>query len=102
MQLSARLAKRDGVEQASVVMAAEGNLALLSEAGLLEGEVNASPSDLLVVVQGDDEQARLGQLTNWKMRWHAVQNQPTRAVRSRSGRIRFKWVCANNPAPTSC
>ncbi|HUJ87687.1 MAG TPA: acyl-CoA synthetase FdrA [Burkholderiales bacterium] len=57
MQLSARIAGLAGVRQASVVMATEGNLALLREAGLLEGEVQASPSDLLVLAQGDGEEA---------------------------------------------
>ena len=37
MQLSARIAGLAGVRQAAVVMATEGNLALLREAGLLEG-----------------------------------------------------------------
>ena len=58
MQLSARIAKLEGVQQASVVMATEGNLTLLKEVGLLDGQVDASPSDLLVVVQGDEEAAR--------------------------------------------
>jgi succinyl-CoA synthetase alpha subunit len=57
MQLSARIAKLEGVQQASVVMATEGNLALLQEAGLLKGQVDASPSDLLAVVQGKEETA---------------------------------------------
>ena len=57
MQLSARIAGLPGIRQASVVMATEGNLDLLREAGLLEGPVEASPSDLLVVAQGDSEEA---------------------------------------------
>ncbi|MGH8737146.1 MAG: acyl-CoA synthetase FdrA, partial [Burkholderiales bacterium] len=57
MQLSARIAGLPGVRQASVVMATEGNLGLLREAGLLEGAVEASPSDLLAVAQGDSEEA---------------------------------------------
>ncbi len=57
MQLSARIAGLAGVRQASVVMATEGNLALLREAGLLEGALEASPSDLLAVAQGDTEEA---------------------------------------------
>lgn len=52
MQLSARVAALPGVDQASVVMATEGNLALLREAGLLEEPPQASPSDLLAVVRG--------------------------------------------------
>jgi FdrA protein len=57
MQLSARIAGLAGVRQAAVVMATEGNLALLREAGLLEGAVDASPSDLLAVAQGETEDA---------------------------------------------
>ena len=56
MQVSAKIAALDGIAQASVVMATEGNLSLLREAGLLDGPVDASPSDLLVVVQGENEE----------------------------------------------
>ena len=62
MQLSARIAKLEGVQQASVVMATEGNLTLLREAGLFDGQVDASPSDLLAVVQGEAATARLAAL----------------------------------------
>src|SRR5262245_4342958 len=55
MQLSARIAGLAGVRQASAVMATAGNLALLREAGLLDGPVDAAPSDLLLVVRGDSE-----------------------------------------------
>jgi succinyl-CoA synthetase alpha subunit len=55
MQVSAALADREGVAQASAVMASESNLDLLREAGLLdsgaEGEYGAS--DLLIVVEGE-------------------------------------------------
>jgi succinyl-CoA synthetase alpha subunit len=57
MQLSARIAALAGVEQASIVMATPANVALLREAGLLEGEVAASPSDLLVVLRAGTEEA---------------------------------------------
>ena len=57
MQISARIAALAGVQQASVVMATEGNLALLREAGLLDGEVGASPSDLLVVLRAETDAA---------------------------------------------
>jgi len=57
MQLSARIAALDGIGEASVVMATEGNLALLREASLLDGPIDASPSDLLVVVQGEEDAA---------------------------------------------
>ncbi len=57
MQLSAKIAQLEGIEQASVVMATEGNLTLLRDAGLLEGDIDAAPSDLLVVVQGEADAA---------------------------------------------
>ena len=52
MQLSAALAKMPGVEQASAIMATPANLELLREAGLMNGELAASPNDLLVAVRG--------------------------------------------------
>lgn len=57
MQISARIGALAGVQQASVVMATEGNLALLREAGLLDAEVGASPSDLLVVLRAETDAA---------------------------------------------
>jgi succinyl-CoA synthetase alpha subunit len=51
MQLSASLRALTGVEEASMIMATEGNLALLREVDLLVGDVAARPSDLLVVVR---------------------------------------------------
>ena len=52
MQLSATLGGMAGVEQASAVMATPANLALLAEAGLMDGKVAARPNDLLVAVSG--------------------------------------------------
>jgi len=52
MQLGARLRERDGVAQASCLMATPANLAQLQDADLTI-ETQASPSDLLVVVRGD-------------------------------------------------
>jgi len=54
MQLSSALAKMPGIEQASAVMATANNLDLLREAGLDPGTVSAGPSDLLIVVQGEE------------------------------------------------
>ena len=54
MQLSSRLADLPGVVQASAVMATGSNVALLIEAGLLEGQNDAGPNDLLILIQGDD------------------------------------------------
>lgn len=54
MQIGARLREREGVTQASCVMATPANLAQLADADLLV-EARASPSDLLVVVRGEAE-----------------------------------------------
>ena len=54
MQLSDRLGKVPGVEQASVVMATPANISLLREAGFIEGTVEASPNDVLIIVSGRD------------------------------------------------
>jgi len=54
MQLSSALAKMPGIAQASAVMATVNNLDLLREAGLDPGAVSAGPSDLLIVVQGEE------------------------------------------------
>ena len=52
MQLSALLRELPGVEQASAIMATEGNLDLLREAGLLASRPEAGPNDLLIVLRG--------------------------------------------------
>ncbi|HTO51337.1 MAG TPA: acyl-CoA synthetase FdrA [Burkholderiales bacterium] len=57
MQLSASLKDVAGVEEASAIMATEGNLALLAEVGLVDGGMTAQPSDLLVVVRARSEAA---------------------------------------------
>src|SRR3954454_5279679 len=54
MQLSSALTKMPGVEQAAAVMATRNNLDLLREAGLDPGTSSAGPSDLLIVVQGEE------------------------------------------------
>jgi succinyl-CoA synthetase alpha subunit len=53
MQLSSRLAKLPGITQASAIMASEANLALLREANLLGGTIEAGPNDLLIALAGD-------------------------------------------------
>lgn len=57
MALSASLGKRAGVEQVSAVMATPANIALLREARLLEGEISASPNDLLLALRGKSKAA---------------------------------------------
>ncbi len=53
MQLGAALRERGGIEQASCLMATSANLAQLTHAQL-EIDATVSPSDLLVVVRGDE------------------------------------------------
>lgn len=57
MQLSTALGEIDGVNQASLVMATEANIALLTESGLLEGEVIPRPNDILLAVDADTDAA---------------------------------------------
>jgi succinyl-CoA synthetase alpha subunit len=57
MQLSVKLRELAGVEEASMIMATPGNLALLREVGLLAGEAAARPSDLLIVVRARTQAA---------------------------------------------
>ena len=52
MQLSAGLAARAGIVQASAVMATPANLALLAGAGLDPGRLAAGPNDLLIAARG--------------------------------------------------
>jgi FdrA protein len=54
MQLTAQLREREGVAQASCVMATPANLAQLKDADLAI-DVAPSPSDLLVVVRGEPQ-----------------------------------------------
>ena len=58
MQLSAALAKLPGIKQASAVMGTENNVSLLRQAGMEIGEIAVGPSDLLIVVQGDESALR--------------------------------------------
>ena len=59
MQLGAQLRERDGIAQASCLMATPANLAQLLDADL-SIDTQASPSDLLVVVRGDPACVRRG------------------------------------------
>ena len=52
MQLGAKLRERDGIAQASCLMATPANLAQLQDADL-SIDTQAAPSDLLVVVRGE-------------------------------------------------
>lgn len=55
MQISARLSKLPGIGQAQAIMASENNLALLREAGLLTGAVEAGPNDILLAVAASSD-----------------------------------------------
>jgi FdrA protein len=55
MQLSSRLARLAGVNQASAIMASDANLALLREAKPLSGAIDAGPNDLLITVEGQSD-----------------------------------------------
>ena len=54
MQLSAGVAETSGVEASAVVMATDGNLALLRDTGLLTGDAGAGAADVLMVIRGQD------------------------------------------------
>ena len=54
MRLSAELTERPGIVQVSAVMATPANLDLLAQAGLLDDRIDASPDQLLIVVEGED------------------------------------------------
>lgn len=56
LALSSKLLARDGITGASVVMATPTNIENLVDAGLANG-LEASPSDLVVAVAGDDDAA---------------------------------------------
>lgn len=57
MQLSGALKRIDGIEEAAAIMATVGNIALAREVGLLEADMAARPSDMLVIVRTDSDQA---------------------------------------------
>lgn len=53
MQISASINKLPGIEQASVVMGSDTNLAQLKDAGL-SGDFSAGPNDLIIAVKGEE------------------------------------------------
>jgi FdrA protein len=57
MQLSADLTKIPGLKQASAIMATKNNLDLLREVGLVVGQSDAGPNDLLIALEGDSDAA---------------------------------------------
>lgn len=57
MQLSDEIQSMEGISQASAIMASENNISLLVDSGLLADKIPPSPNDLLVVVEGEDQNA---------------------------------------------
>jgi len=57
MNISASLAKLDGIAQAAMVMATQANLDLLKEANLLDRPMTAQPNDLLIAIEAEDDDA---------------------------------------------
>ena len=57
LQIATTLTKRDGIAQAGAVMASDANIALMIDAGLIDSAPDAGPNDLLIIVQGSDEEA---------------------------------------------
>lgn len=57
MRLSAEASDLPGIDAVSAIMATEANIALLSDAGLLDSTPDAGPNDLLLVIQGGDDAA---------------------------------------------
>jgi FdrA protein len=86
MQISARVASLAGIHKASVVMATEGNLALLREAKLIDAAITAAPSDLLVVIEGETDDALAAAFTECEQALVAGSpvDRPSRQMQPRS------------------
>ena len=57
MQISASLGDMPGIKQVSLIMATPANLELLSESGLVEGELEPRPNDIMLAVEASDQQS---------------------------------------------
>jgi FdrA protein len=57
MKISSGISLLEGVTQASCIMATPGNLELLREAGLLVDDTAAGPNEVLIAVEGDNDDA---------------------------------------------
>ncbi len=57
MQLSARISGSAGITRAAAVMATKANLDLLAEAGLSSGDIVPRPNDILLVIEGNDDES---------------------------------------------
>ena len=56
MKISSKLCDLPGISKASVIMATKANIELLNEVGLLEENISPQPNNLLVAIQGNDEE----------------------------------------------
>ena len=103
MQLSASLAARPGIEQASAIMATPANLALLAAAGLERGKLAPSPNDLLIAVRGprpaDLEAALTAAATELETPPLPAAGGGPDAMPVRSLQMALEQSPANRPAP---
>jgi succinyl-CoA synthetase alpha subunit len=98
MQISAALTKLPGIKQASAVMASPSNIALLREAGLLRGNVEAGPNDLIIVIAGAGE-TEVAEAMEAAHR--ALEAQPTAASGATTGAITPGAITPGVMAPRS-
>jgi len=89
MQLADALGKLPDVERASVLMASEANLGLMREAGLLAGQVDAGPNDLLIAVLATTDAALAGALAHAEK---ALKEEPRAAQGKAPGELPPKSI----------
>mgnify|MGYP002147325794 CR=1 FL=1 len=101
MQLSAALARLDGIAQASAVMATPANLALLSRAGLLDTPPEAAPNDLLIALEGE-EAAFDAALTHTRQALEAPTAYGVMGMRERARQLGGQLSITSEPGQGSC
>ena len=103
MQISSRIAALTGIRKASVVMATEGNIALLREAKLIGGDIAAAPSDLLVLIEGETDSDLADALTQCEQALvaEAPTERQSREMSPRSIRMGLEVTPAANLALVS-
>jgi len=57
MEASARIERLLGVTRAAAIMATQANIDLLKDAGFATGNLSAKPNDLLIIIEGRDNDA---------------------------------------------
>lgn len=72
MQLSTALTEIDGINQASLVMATEANIALLSESGLIKSGIVPRPNDIVLAVDADTDDAHTAAAEEAERMLHAA------------------------------